>query len=179
MLEIEPSEDVPSQENMTNPLKRIKSKVRGTPGKADPRVISKIDKIITEHSKDYREWAISDTQKLHDLLNELTVPHANHKELLDKLFLVALEMRGQGGTFGFPLISAICRNLCILLEGLKQLDQVDHTARELCQTHVDAVNRILRDNNHGNGKKIEHQVIASLEKAMRIFAERRNIKLEF
>ena len=179
MLEIEPSEEVPSPEDMANPLKRIKSKVKGTPGKADPKVIAKVDKLIAQHAKSYRDWATGDAQRLYDLLNELTIQHPNHKELLDKLFLVALEMRGQGGTFGFPLVSIICRNLCILLDGLKQLDNIDDTARELCQTHVDAVNRILRDNNHGNGEKIDHQVIASLEKAMQIFAERRNIKLEF
>ena len=77
--------------------------------------------------------------------------------------LLALELRGQGGTFGYPLISTFGKMLYdSTLEGCRE----DDNAVKIVQAHVDSMRAIIREKISGDGGKIGRELLASLKQAI-------------
>jgi hypothetical protein len=57
------------------------------------------------------------------------------------MYDIAHEVRGQGGSFGFPLISAIGDSLCRFLDGRKSLGERE---LDVVQIHVLAMKAVFR-----------------------------------
>ena len=77
--------------------------------------------------------------------------------------LLALELRGQGGTFGYPLISTFGKMLYdSTLEGCRE----DDNAVKIVQAHVDSMRAVIREKISGDGGEIGRELLASLKKAI-------------
>ena len=79
---------------------------------------------------------------------------------LRDIFSFAHDLRGQGGSFGYPLLSAIGGSLCAFLEArdfrLKDGDMV------VVRSHFDAVAAILADEITGEGDAVSQALVDSL-----------------
>ena len=77
--------------------------------------------------------------------------------------LLALELRGQGGTFGYPLISTFGK---MLYDATGEGCREDDNAVGIVKAHIDAMRAVLREKIAGDGGKIGRALLASLKKAM-------------
>ena len=83
-----------------------------------------------------------------------------------EIHTLALELRGQGGTFGYPLVSQIGKMLFDLTtEGCRE----DDNAVEIVKCHVDAMRAVLREKISGNGGEIGQAVIKGLGQSISSF----------
>ncbi|MGH6915865.1 MAG: Hpt domain-containing protein, partial [Geminicoccales bacterium] len=93
-------------------------------------------KVIDKLSTHYLEWADEDIDELAAELAGARADPADREAHIDRIFFIAHDMKGQGATFGYPLITEICKSLCYFLSN------VDHNSRlalDVVAVHVAAL----------------------------------------
>jgi len=103
----------------------LKTKVKITADGADEAMLAKAEAIIVELKDDYLTWAEADISRLHTAAAELkelssasaeTVDPETVKKTFHNIFEISHDMRGQGGSFGYPLMTAVCDRMCQFIE---------------------------------------------------------------
>ncbi|MDF1748966.1 MAG: Hpt domain-containing protein [Alphaproteobacteria bacterium] len=150
------------------PLHPIKEKVSGSGGPS-PEMLAKAQAAISKMSDDYPGWAIQDVETLEKLIQDATPGVGNGREKMHDAFKLAHDMRGQGGSFGFPLMTRIANSFCRFVEGLKE---VDEGALGICMAHVNAMRAILQNNVRGTGGPIGDQIADGLELAVKRYSDK-------
>ncbi len=75
-------------------------------------MLERAEKVILSLSEDYLVWVNEDLHRLQGLYELLEkTPPAEARPVLRELFSVAHDMKGQGGTFGYPLITTFATSL--------------------------------------------------------------------
>ena len=73
---------------------------------------------------------------------------------------IAHVLKGQGSSFGFPLITRISESLMRLLKGR---EEVDETSLGLVVAHVDALGIVIDKAIEGDGGDLGHALVARLD----------------
>ncbi len=114
---------------------------------------------------DFTTWAQDYLKKLSDHCAQALEADAEggRGKHFQEINLLALELRGQGGTFGYSLISTFGKMLYdSTLDGCCE----DDNAVKIVQAHVDSMRAIIREKISGDGGKIGRELLASLKKAI-------------
>ena len=143
------------------PPSNLQNKVqKGGPGAVDLDAIARAEKVIANLADDYINWAKEDLVKLENAYSKLKEGKGDQKELLLGVFNVAHDMKGQGGSFGFELMTAVGDKLCRLVE---KLDKVGPKEIEKIRIYVDAMQVIISRGLKGDGGKEGQQLLMGLE----------------
>lgn len=107
-----PSADGKSTYEEIEPLVPLAAKV--TLGRGfDAEVLARAEAVVTEMAAGFPDWASEDLIRMREAAMALrAAPTAEHGEAL---YVLAHDMKGQRGSFGYPMISAIAGSLCRLL----------------------------------------------------------------
>ena len=73
-------------------------------------------------------------------------------------------MKGQGGTFGYPLISIFGKSLNEMTFGAVD---VGDNQLELVKSHIDLMRAVINDRIAGDGGEIGQALVASLQQAIK------------
>lgn len=84
---------------------------------------------------------------------------ADRAEALHDMFEIAHDMRGEGGSFGFPLVTQIGDILCKYLSALKSPDALEPSIVKL---HIDALKAVINQRLRGEGDDTAKQVVDGL-----------------
>ena len=110
-----------------NSLRR--AKIGTGPGKMDPNLIAKAEAAMAELEDDYMGWAQEDLKNLEAVLKKLQDSTSADDQTADlrRLFAIALDMKGQGGSFGYRMITAVADSLTDFIENRegKELRKLD------------------------------------------------------
>ena len=87
------------------------------------------------------------------------------KELLDKINLIAHELRGQGGTFDYPLVTAFAGSLFKFTRG--EAADMDDNRMAIIKAHADGIRTVLGKGIRGDGGKIGQQLMQVLQQAIK------------
>lgn len=103
--------------------------------------------VIARLAEDYPERA---QQNIAELEGAFSALNADNREpsLLGALFAVAHNMRGQGATFDFPLVTEIATNLCMLLE---DRERIDDALLDAIEVHIDSLKLVVTQPIKGDG----------------------------
>lgn len=113
----------------------------------------------------YIEKAISDITALRRLADDLSEQDENRQgAVLRQIAQAAREIKGQGGTFDFSLLSRIARSL---YEFTSTLTHVDIRRSGIVMAHVDAMELIIMDRITGDGGRLGTELSQSIEAAAR------------
>ena len=140
---------------------RLKQKVGE--GGIDPRRLAEAETAVQELGANYLDWANEDLATLHGKLGALMSGETPQAEALEAVFSVAHDMRAQGGTFGYPLVTRIGRSLCRFIEALESAGKAD---LELVAAHVDAITAVLRNQIAGDSDPVSQKLAEGLEVAV-------------
>lgn len=130
------------------PSRHISKKVPKTGGPTPDVAILRALNAAEDLMEQYQGWAVDDLSKLWMQFQELAQEESRELaagEILD-MFNVSHEIRGQGGSFGFPLITVIGDSLCKFLEDRKQLSLVE---LEVIRVHILAMKAVFRQELRG------------------------------
>ncbi len=83
------------------------------------------------------------------------------RDSIEALFDVAHDIRGESGTFGFPLATAIADNLCNLLEDKSQASE---PLREAVRLHIGSLKLVLSEPIKGDGGERGAELMDGLRK---------------
>lgn len=156
--------------------KSLKTKLSG--GRADPNepafdpaLIEAANQRISNMETDYADWV---TQSVKDL----TVAHKKALENPQKaeqqfaeIHRIALELRGQGGIFGYPLVTQFGKSL-FDISG----DDAEITPEllDLIDSHINLVKIVISQKIAGDGGETGKELLKSLSQAKRKFVHSRN-----
>ena len=146
-----------------NPPNTVKTKVRvGGPGAVDTSTLERAEEAIAGMADQYLDWVQEDLQRIDDAFKTLAAASGDRVEELDGVFQVAHDMKGQGGSFGYDLITAIGNQLCRLIE--KTEGGVGDSEVDAIRVHIDAMKLVIAQKMKGNGGKAGDQILLGLDK---------------
>lgn len=146
-----------------HPPNLLKMKVGS--GGVDPDMIAKAEAAVAELAEGYLDWALKDLADLQARLAAARSDADNRRKCVDALFQTAHDMKGQGATFGYPLVTQVAKHLCHYVEG--QLDRNKLPDLTIVAAHVDALAAILRGKVAGEGGAIGTALVHELEELVR------------
>lgn len=149
----------PTGHQIITPPKTLLSKVeKGGPGAVDLDAIARAEAVIANLADDYLDWVREDFVRLETAYETLKVG-GEDKENIDALFQIAHDMKGQGGSFGYDLMTAIGDHLCRLVESFEIVGP-----RELgmIRVHIDAMRVVITKELKGDGGNEGRQLLMGL-----------------
>ena len=129
-------------------------------GKDLNAALAEASKGLLEMTTDYINWVQDDFKRLSTAVTELAALPDSKTEK-DNVHWIAHDMKGQGGTFGYPLISVVLNNLCLHLNSCNSMSAED---LKIVNLHIEFVNLIITNRLKGNGGEMGEQVIHGIQK---------------
>ncbi len=144
-----------------HPVNRLKKKVGDGATGFDPGVFVRANEVIKNLASVYiDDTAMRGLREMQATFQALQHFPDRAKESIAKLYAQSHEMRGDGGSYGYPLITRISDSLCRLTEGLRTPEKMD---MGLIKFHLDALHVVIRKKIRGIGGEIGQLLIEGLE----------------
>ena len=145
-----------------NPPNALKKKVgTGGAGAVDLEALERAEKVIAGMTGSYLEWVVEDLKKIDAAYAKLAAATGDRKEEMNGVFQVSHDIKGQGGSFGYDLMTAIGNELCRLIE---KADKIGAGEVEATKLHIDAMKLVIGEDLKGNGGKQGEQMLSGLQK---------------
>ena len=145
-----------------NPVK-LKAKLGG-PYAVDFNTLERAEEAIAAMTPQYLDWVKKDLANIEAFYKELRSSDNKSKETLNHIFLVAHDMKGQGGTFGFDLITTIGDQLCRIID---KIELIRDEELETIEVHIDAMKLVIKDKMVGDGGTDGAKMLKGLGKVSR------------
>ena len=144
-----------------NPPNALKQKVgTGGPGAVDLEALERAEKVIAGMTDNYLEWVAEDLIKIEKAYTKLAAASGDRKEEMNGVFQIAHDIKGQGGSFGYDLMTAIGNELCRLVE---KTDVAGAGEIEAVKLHIDALKLVIAGDLKGNGGKEGEKLLSGLQ----------------
>lgn len=154
-----------------NPPHPLKHKVSGGGGPS-PEMLAKAEAAIAKMSDDYPTWATQDVDALSALVAKLEPGIDSESEPVREAFRLAHDMRGQGGSFGYPLMTRIANSFCRFTE---KVDALDAGGIGILETHVNAMRAVIGNRVKGTGGEVGDQIADGLDAAVQKYLAKRGV----
>jgi chemotaxis protein histidine kinase CheA len=127
-------------------------------GGVDPeKAFANAEKIVRDMASQYVDKLGEDIRLMKDLAAAYRRDPSSDN--LDKLFRLIHNMRGQGATFGFPLITEIGRNFC---RYVREKPAGKAVMPELVDQHLKALQVVHDQSIKGGGDDVSREVVKAL-----------------
>ena len=145
-----------------NPPNTLKTKVKtGGPGAVNLDALERAEKVIANLSDSYLDWVQEDLKKISAAFEELKAGRGVQKDVLQNIFRVAHDMKGQGGSFGYNLMTSVGNELCRMIEKMPSpLTQAHISA---IGVHIDSMKLIIAQRLKGDAGKTGEAMLAGLQ----------------
>lgn len=147
--------------SVIRPPDTLKSKVReGGPGAVDLAALERAEAVIANLTGSYLQWVQEDLVKLQTAYDTLAAAaDADRKAGAERIFQIAHDIKGQGGSFGYNLMTVIGNSLCRFIEkqpttGAKEIDVI--------KVHVDSLKLVIAQDLKGDGGPLGEKLLAGL-----------------
>ncbi|MGB0670813.1 MAG: response regulator [Rhodospirillales bacterium] len=136
-------------------------------GTLPANLLEEAESSLKRAQLDFTDWALNYLADLSNLCAEALLIEGRRAHHFEKINLLAHELRGQGGTFGYPLVSMFGKSLYdITLEGCRE----DNNAVEIVKAHIDAMRAVLREKISGDGGDIGRALMKGLRDSIHKYA---------
>lgn len=124
---------------------------------------------LNEMAEDYPDWVASLIDNLSEQHRRCVDSPDQRKSYFEKIHSIAHDMRGQGGTFGYQLISDFADALYFLTT--PQAGMSDNHV-EIIKAHVDAMRVVIKNRIKGDGGEVGKELQKGLEAAIKKYSKR-------
>jgi chemotaxis protein histidine kinase CheA len=124
-------------------------------------VLARAQAAVEDLAKDYTTWARADVARARDALAAAANDAAGRGRHIEELFRVAHDLKGQGSSFGYPLVTKLADSLCRLTRDRKRSYGDQHL--DLAKAHLDAVHLVLTKEIKGEGGQVGADLAAKLK----------------
>jgi len=129
--------------------------------KTSKDLMKKAQAVVKKMSSDYMVWVREDFVDLHKAIGEMTAERT--PESMRKVYAIVHDMKGQGGSFGYGMLSDIGHNLCRYLE--RQTAVTDRVV-EIVTLHVQSMELVIRKKITDDKTAMAMEVLEGLEKVI-------------
>lgn len=146
-------------ETITPPNPLEKAKTGDGPVKIDPNILRQAEDAVEELQGDYTSWAQKDIDGLREAVLIAQKDPAALDAAIAEIYKRALDLKGQGGGFGYNLITSIGDLLTKFMEARAKISNRDFA---IIDAHIDAMQAVVREDIKGDGGKIGLQIVDGL-----------------
>lgn len=125
-------------------------------------VLARAQAAVADLAKDYSGWALADVARARKALASAETDAAGRSAHIEELFRVAHDLKGQGASFGYPLVTRLGDSLCQLTRDRARSYESRHLA--LAGSHLDAVQLVLTKEIKGEGGQVGAELVARLQR---------------
>lgn len=145
---------------MITPPNKLKAKVG--PGKGiDSKMLERAQALVDSMAGDFEMRAVDEASHILTLAD--MAESDDGEECVVDIFRIGHELKGQGGTFGYPLISKIGGSLCRYIESVADHKRVD---LGIVRAHALALRAVASNKITGDGGPVEKQVLGELNRLL-------------
>lgn len=135
----------------------------------DPLVIQAAELRIQELVGDYSTWVNKYLDSMSKSYKALCDGDENHRMHVANVNHIAHELRGQGGVFDYPLITAFGKTLYEAT--LDQSADITENRLKLMEAHIDALRLVFSKQIKGNGGEVGMALMKDIERAVKKYSE--------
>jgi len=145
-----------------NPPNRLRSKVKaGGPRAIDADALKRAEAAIADMADQYLDWVVQDLEKIGAAYEELKrSDQSDIRPLLKSIYQVSHDIKGQGGSFGFDMMTLIGHKLC------RQIEHADTNNPKLVESigvYIDSLNLVISQRMTGDGGKTGEKMLEGLD----------------
>jgi hypothetical protein len=122
--------------------------------------LARAEEATTALRANYTQWARIDVDNTQALLDAAKKAPEGRRAQLDLLYGAMHNIKGQGSSFGYPLVTRLGHSLCRLIAPGRALDDAGFT---IAQAHLDALKLVLDQKIAGKGGEVGEKLAARLE----------------
>ena len=141
------------------PPNRLREKLGELDGPDPDLLIARIETGIAGLKQRYISWANADLTSLYGALDAARAHLGRRRDHIGEMHEIAHNMRGQAGTFDYPLITEIGSSLCSLVDRAVNFGDAELEAVAL---HVQAIHTVIGGRIEGHGDQQARQMLAGL-----------------
>jgi hypothetical protein len=123
-------------------------------------VLARAQAAVADLAKNFAESAAGDLDRCAGFLKTAREQPATRSDSVKEVYGIAHNLKGQGSSFGYPLITRIGQSLCQLTRPQRDFSDAD---LGVIQAHLDAIRLILAKDIKGEGGEIGDKLAARLE----------------
>jgi len=131
----------------------------------DPSLVGAAEAKIVGMKNDYLKWVVGDLDTLSELCDVAIKSTDDRAVRVEALYNKAVEVKGQGGSFGYPLITAIGTQLCRFIE--VQGFGLDDARMEIVKLHVETLRVVIMQKMEGEGGGMGQKLVTGLQLAIK------------
>lgn len=150
---------------------RLKEKTHGLvkgSGGISPEALAAAEQALAQMSEDYPDWVSGLISKLAEQHGRCVDTPEKRRDFFEEINRIAHDMKGQGGTFGYPLITDFSESL----ESFTSIrNDIDDRMVELVKVHIDSMRAVIKGRVKGDGGDLGKQLAASLQQAITRYKE--------
>ena len=128
----------------------------------DMASIERAEQAISDMSASYLDWVVEDLEKLQGTFDRLLAGEGDRAKDMKKIFEVAHDMKGQGGSFDYQLITSVGNLLCRALERFDGSVKPE-VENQAIRIHIDAMKLIIANKMSGDGGKEGEAIIHGIQ----------------
>ncbi|GHF29615.1 hypothetical protein GCM10017044_26110 [Kordiimonas sediminis] len=118
---------------------------------------------LEKMSEDYPDWVSGLIAKLQEQHGRCVDTPENRKDFFEEINHIAHDMKGQGGTFGYPLITAFSDSL---YDFTTTKSGITDNMIEVVKAHIDAMKAVIRGRVSGDGGEVGATLTRTLNEAI-------------
>jgi multidrug efflux pump subunit AcrA (membrane-fusion protein) len=122
--------------------------------------LARAEEATTALRANYTQWARIDVDNTQALLDAAKKAPEGRREQLDLLYAAMHNIKGQGTSFGYPLVTRLGQSLCRLIAPGRA---VDDAGLKVAQAHLDALKLVLDQKIAGKGGEVGDKLATRLE----------------
>jgi hypothetical protein len=150
-----------AKHEIIDPPQTLKNKVKlGGPNAVNPEVLQRAEAVITNMADEYLQWVEKDLVTIQKAFDGLKASPTGAREHLERIYQVSHDIKGQGGSFGYQLMTIIGNQLCRFLE---HLDSAGPLEIEVVRLHIDAMRLVISRRIKDTGGAVGAQLLAGLD----------------
>lgn len=134
----------------------------------DPLVIQAAENRIKELVGDYAEWVMKYLDSISESQAALEQNLKDYGKHIANINDIAHELRGQGGTFDYPLITAFAKSLYDATRDSSA--KVTPNKIKLIEAHVNAIRVVFKDKVKGDGGKVGATLLKEIHTAVKKYS---------
>lgn len=128
-----------------------------------PEAIAAAENMLEKMAEDYPDWVSTLLLTLQEKHGRCVDTPEDRKELFAEINSISHDMKGQGGTFGYPLMTHFADSLYSITDGRGKY--TDNQV-ELVKSHLDAMRAVIKARLKGDGGPIGQELTETLDKAL-------------
>jgi hypothetical protein len=123
-------------------------------------VLARAQAAVADLAKNFGESAAVDLDRCAAFLKAAREQPGTRADSVKEIYGIAHNLKGQGSSFGYPLITRIGQSLCLLT---RRDDAFSDADLGIVQAHLDAIRLILAKDIKGEGGEVGDKLAARLE----------------